>query len=112
MNGSSTRIDWDEDVVKHYVRQQAWLPAAREQMEASRQSGREPKYLTFCAANAIDVFLFLKEGLLKRDSETDIILNTYFCERRAEEFNEISNMIGAHDQGFLYQLRVTPPYSR
>lgn len=101
MNLSRTRLDWDVDVTKHYVRREAWLPAAIEQVEASRQSGREPKYLTFCAANAIDVFLFLKEGVISRDEQTDVVQNTYFCEKFPEEFNEISQLIGAHEQGFL-----------
>ena len=57
--------------------------------------------MTFCAANAIDVFLFLKEGLLSRDPHTDVILGTYFCEKDPREFNEISQRIGAHEQGFL-----------
>ena len=101
MNHASSRIDWDTDVIKHYVRRQAWLPAALAQIEASRRSGRQPKYLTFCAANAIDVFLFLKEGVISRDQRTDVVQDTYFCEKRDEEFNEISQLIGAHEQGFL-----------
>ena len=71
------------------------------QTETCRSSGREPKYLTFCAAEAIDVFLLLKEGVLTRDPNTDIVLNTYFCEKDSEDFNEISQLIGAHEQGFL-----------
>ena len=101
MNHARTRIDWDADVSKHYVRRRAWLPAALAQVEASRRSGRQPKYLTFCAANAIDVFLFLKEGVISRDRHTDVVQDTYFCERYDEEFNEISQLIGAHEQGFL-----------
>ena len=101
MNLARTRLDWSTDVIKHYVRRQAWLPAALDQVEASRNSGREPKYLTFCAAEAIDVFLFLKEGVLTRNPETDRVLNTYFCEQNEQDFNEISQLIGAHDQGFF-----------
>ena len=98
---ATTELDWDSDIAKHYVRRNAWLPTARAQARASRISGREPRYLTFCAAQAIDVFLFLKEGVLKRDPETDVVLNTYFCERNEYAFEEISRLIGAHEQGFL-----------
>ena len=101
MNNSTTRLDWDTDVAKHYVRRQAWLPAAVTQAESSRISGREPKYLTFCAAQAIDVFMLLKEGVLTRDPESGVVLNTYFCEKRPAEFNHISQSVGAHEQGFL-----------
>ena len=101
MNQATTKLNWDCDVVKHFVRRQAWLPAALAQAKATRRAGREPSYLTFCAANAIDVFLFLKEGLLSRNQETDVVLNTFFCERDEMDFNEISQQIGAHEQGFL-----------
>ena len=101
MSSEKKKIDWDSDVVKHYVRRHAWLPAAQDQFEASSLAGRDPSYLTFCAANAVDVFLFLKEGILIRDPETDVVLNTYFCEKEQTEFNEISQLIGAHEQGFL-----------
>ena len=101
MNSSSTRIDWDVDVVKHYVRRHAWLPAARSQRDATRGAGRQVTYLTFCAAQALDVFLFLKEGILTRDPETDVVSNAYFCEQKSDIFQEISELIGPHDQGFL-----------
>lgn len=101
MNPATTKIDWDGDVVKHYVRRQAWLPAAISQMEACESANRKPKYLTFCAAEAIDVFLFLMEGILSRDPQTDTVLDTYFCEKNAGDFNAISQLIGPHEQGFL-----------
>ena len=63
--------------------------------------GREPKYLTFCASQAIDVFMLLKEGVLTRDPKTDVVSNTYFCEEEADDFSEITRLIGAHEQGFL-----------
>lgn len=98
---STTKLDWNTDVEKHYVRRQAWLPAAMEQVEASRAAGRDPNYLTFCAAEAIDVFLFLREGVIQRDPLTDVVVDTYFCEKKDEQFNRISQLLGAHDQGFL-----------
>lgn len=101
MNLATSMLEWDTDVVKHYVRRQAWLPAAIDQAESTRDSGREPKYLTFCAAEAIDIFLFLKEGVLTRDPNTDSVLNTYFCEKDPLVFSEISQKVGPHEQGFF-----------
>ena len=98
---ATTKLDWDTDVVKHYVRRFGWLPAASDQFAASKNANRDPRYFTFCASNALDVFLFLNEGVLKRDPETDVVSNTYFCEARPDEFNRISQLIGAHEQGFL-----------
>ena len=87
---ATTKLDWDADVPKHYVRRFAWLPAAAAQFQASRSAYRDPSYFTFCASNAIDVFLFLKEGVISRAPATDVVLNTYFCEARDVEFNRIS----------------------
>ena len=101
MNRPTTKLNWDTDVVKHYIRRAAWLPALIAQSADSKSTGRKPKYLTFCAAQAIDVFLFLREGLLTRDTDTDSVLNTYFCEKDATGFNTISQLIGAHEQGFF-----------
>ena len=101
MNQGSTRINWDSDVIKHYVRTNAWLPAVTDQVNKSLKAGRDPTYLTFCAGNAIDVFMLLREGVLKRDSTTNLVTNTYFCEKNPGEFNEISNLIGSREQGFL-----------
>ena len=101
MTSENRKLDWDRDVVKHYVRRHAWLPAVQDQIQTSIDAGRSPKYLTFCASNAIDVFLFLREKVLRRDPETDVVLDTYFCEKEPTEFNEITRLIGAADQGFL-----------
>ena len=98
---ATTKVDWDADVAKHYVRRFGWLPAASAQFEASRDRNRVPKYFTFCASNALDVFLLLSEGVLNRDPETDVVSNTFFCEAKPAEFNRISQLIGAHEQGFL-----------
>ena len=101
MNIATTNLNWDNDVVKHFVRQRAWLPAALSQASTTRGMGREPKYLTFCAAQALDVFLLLKEGVLIRDESTNCVLNTYFCEKNAAVFGEITRLIGSAEQGFL-----------
>ena len=95
-----TKLHWDTDVVKHYVRKYGWLPAAKMQAQAALNSGRSPKYLSFCASEAVDIFLFLREGILKRNADTNVIERTYFCEDDPTDFGIISQLIGAHEQGF------------
>lgn len=96
----SPYINYDTDIVKHYVRVHGWLPAVEHR---SRRVGnqRSIKYLTFCASNAIDVFLLESEGYLQRDPETARLENVYFCERIPEDFGNISTLIGSSHQGFL-----------
>ena len=98
---SRKAVDWDTDAVKHFVRKNGWLPGAIAQFQNCQAAGRPLKYLTFCAAQAIDVFMLLKSGILQRDPETDCVLNTYFCEEKAEEFTLITELIGSDEQGFL-----------
>ena len=98
---SPKSLDWDTDPVKHFVRINGWLPAAMTQFQNCQAVGRSLKYLTFCAAQAIDVFMFLRSGILQRDPETDCVLNTFFCEVIADEFTRITELIGSHEQGFL-----------
>lgn len=98
---AKTRLDYDKDQPKHYVRVNGWLPAALDQLNLTEQCNRRLQYFTFCAANAIDVFLFLNNGLLRRDPETGIIENTYFCEKKPVEFSRITQLIGGSEPGFL-----------
>lgn len=95
-----TRLDYDSDILKHYVRLNAWLPAAREQHEAIANPG-PLRYFTFCAASAIDVFMLLDAGLLDREPDTGCIEGPFFCEEKPEDFNRISQLLGAHDQGIM-----------
>ena len=98
---ATTKLDWDNDVIKHFIRREIWLPAALAQANTCRDLGREPKYLTFCAAEAIDVFLFLKNGILARDPLTNYVMNAYFCEKDPQDFAEITRLVGSQEQGFL-----------
>ena len=101
MSTATTKLDWDDDVTKHFVRREVWLPAALDQANMCRDLGREPKYLTFCAAEALDVFLFLNNGILTRDSHSNCVTNAFFCEKDPLDFAEITRLIGSAEQGFL-----------
>ncbi len=101
------RIDFDTDLKKHYVRHNGWKQAFSKAVRTvenqinNENRKREFKYLTFCASNAIDVFMLEKGGLLKRDNETKRIDNVYFCEYDQHEFNKISTLIGSKEAGFF-----------
>jgi len=98
--------NYDTEVVKHYVRKSSWLQpfkAAYNRAERDYKNSKRTdrfKYLTFCAKNAIDVFLLEKEGLLYRDTETSRLVNVYFCEENDEDFIAIKQLIGSENQGF------------
>jgi hypothetical protein len=92
------RLNYDRDLAKHFVRVDGWLPAVKHR--AQRNGANTFRYLTFCAAEAIDVFLIEKEIPLSRDATTLRLSGVYFCERRLEDFPKIADLIGSQEQGF------------
>lgn len=102
-----TRIDYDTDVFKHYVRKQGWLEECifrQKQVLRDLRAGRRTQpftYFTFCASNAIDVFMLEQAGLLRRDAKTRRLENVYFCEYEQSEFERIVTRIGSSEGGFL-----------
>ena len=97
-----SQIDFATDTLKHYVRRCGWLIAAKNQKSAiSRRSKRIPlRYFTFCAAEAIDVFMLEREGIIERSAQTGRLEGVYFCERDLNEFGIIADLIGSPEQGF------------
>lgn len=95
------RINYEADPLKHYVRRHGWLTAARQQKQTIRRSKNIPlRYFTFCAAEAIDVFMLEREGILERSAETERLEGVYFCETEDESFGTIADLIGSPQQGF------------
>ncbi len=95
-------INFETDLPKHYVRRYGWLRAIQQQKQAIRKrSKRIPlRYFTFCAEDAIDVFMLEREEILKRSEETGYLEGVYFCEEDLEKFGKIANLIGSAEQGF------------
>src|SRR2546423_4463299 len=95
-------IDYSTDIFKHYVRSEGWLPACRQQARAIRNRSKKfpLRYFTFCAADAIDVFMLERAGILRRSEETGRLEGVFFCERNEEDFGRIADLIGSPAQGF------------
>ena len=96
-------ISFETDILKHYVRRYGWLTATKKQKNAIRNRSKKIplRYFTFCAADAIDVFMLEKEGILTRAQETGRLEGVYFCEKDDDEFGDIADLIGSPEQGFL-----------
>lgn len=51
-------IDYDSDLVKHFVRMDGWLPICRRRLKAiCSERPRRMRYFTFCATGAVDVLM-------------------------------------------------------
>jgi hypothetical protein len=95
-------IDYKTDISKHYVRRNGWLPACRNQVLAiKRRLKKAPlRYFTFCAADAIDVFMLEREKIIQRHAITGRLEGVFFCERNEDDFGKIADLIGSPEQGF------------
>lgn len=102
----SKKLNYNTDPVKHFVRAKGWLPAFRTIKNFVDREVREKKrterckYLTFCAVQAVDVFMLEQSRYIHRDTNTKRLNNVYFCETELESFSAIKQMIGAADNGF------------
>ena len=98
-----SNINFEKDLLKHYVRKCCWLNAAKKQKQAikNRSKNIPLRYFTFCAAEAIDVFMLEYEGILERSKKTGYLESVYFCEKDPGDFARIANLIGLSAQGFL-----------
>lgn len=101
MENSASRIDYDKDILKHSVRIMGWLPACAYRFNRISRENRPLKYFTFCASNAIDVFMLEREGIIQRNTKTDHLDGVYYCEEDPDEFRKIAELVGSEAQGFL-----------
>lgn len=92
-----SRIDYDTDLPKHYVRMKGWLPATRERARRARSAPL--RYFTFCAAQAVDIFMLESEGILRRD-QAGRLAEIYFCESDAPSFEAITDSVQSREPGF------------
>jgi hypothetical protein len=95
-------IDYRTDIPKHYVRKKGWLPACRSQAQAIRNRSRNIplRYFTFCAAEAIDVFMLEQNRVVRRSGQTGRLEGIFFCEKDEAAFGQIADLIGSPEQGF------------
>ncbi|WP_165226413.1 hypothetical protein [Aquisphaera insulae] len=102
-----SRIDYDTDIVKHFVRYDGWLQALKYRHQAVRRAingkrrTQPMNYFTFCASSAIDVFMLERAKLLKRDRSSGRLENVYYCEADEQEFAKIASLLGSGEAGFM-----------
>lgn len=82
--------DWDTYVCKHCARLYGWLPAAIEYRQGIRKASL--KYFTLCDVQAIDIFMFEKEGILARDANGRLP-NVVICEEDPHKVPEIMQIV-------------------
>jgi len=94
---------WWNDPKKHCKRLDYWLPHWRA-LALRLEGARRIRYFTLCARSMIDIFMLVKEKILAIDAENYSISSVSFCECDEDQFDEIREMIGREDAGFLGRL--------
>jgi hypothetical protein len=64
-------FQFEDCLLKHYIRRDVWLPQCRERRNSIRKvsgnkAARRLRYFTFCAVGALDVLLLDREGIIRR----------------------------------------------
>jgi hypothetical protein len=102
-----SNINYRNDIPKHYVRKYGWLPACQLQARVikNRIKKNPLRYFTFCAADAIDVFMLARKGILKMSDQTGRIEGVFFCEKDEQAFGKIAALIGSLNKGSRANLK-------
>jgi hypothetical protein len=75
---------------KHWVRKDGWLPTSK--TYAQKNKKKYLKYFTLCAEEAIDIFLFEREGLLHRDKNQEL-QDVFICEKNGNVAQRILELV-------------------
>jgi len=94
---------WWNDLKKHRKRCDHWLPRWKVLAEKIGEK-RDVRYLTLCARSMIDVFMLVREKLLKLDAESGAIASVRFCECDQEQFAEITDLVATEGAGFFGRI--------
>lgn len=95
------RFKYEDCLLKHYIRTQAWLPLCRARKAAVNPKGtqrthrRELRYFTFCAAGAIDVLMLDVAGVLHPDGEGHFSTVCFFDRTREDVIETQKRIPGA-----------------
>jgi len=82
-------VNYDECLLKHYVRRHGWLPLCRERLKLVRQAqttktNRRIRYFTFCAVGAVDVLMLDIARIVIR-SDSGRFDNVVFFDKAIED---------------------------
>ena len=90
-------IDYETDLLKHFVRMDGWLPACKRRFEQIHSGGksRRLKYFTFCAVGAVDVLMLDIEGIIRRSNDDRFDTVVYFDHDEEAVFETEKRIPGA-----------------
>jgi hypothetical protein len=83
----TTAFKYEDDLLKHYIRTEAWLPLCRRRLRSLRNQStaktmRRLRYFTFCAVGAIDVLMLDVEKVLVRSDSRGFDTVCFFDKSR------------------------------
>ena len=92
-------INYEEDQLKHYVRVKGWLPLCkrrRTQLQTRpEKQKRRLRYFTFCAVNAVDVYMLEVARVIRRSGAAKFDTVFFFDRTREDVDNTQARIPGA-----------------
>src|SRR5437660_1637212 len=90
-------IDFENDIVKHYVRLNGWLPLCRQRLKTiqATEGERRLRYFTFCARHAMDVLMLDVAKVLIRSASKRFDSVVFFDRDQESILDTIKRIPGA-----------------
>ncbi len=112
----SEPFEFEDCLLKHYVREHGWVPACKSRLAHIRSIGepRRLRYFTFCAIGAVDVLLLDVKGIIRRSQSGHFDTITFF-DRSSEAVDATTKRIpGAYGLpgDFVKIMNLPLPMSR
>jgi hypothetical protein len=92
---------YENDLLKHHVRTDGWLPRCQRRLKLVRATARKPtearriKYLTFCAVGAIDVLMLDIAKVIRRSNSKEFDTVVFFDRTEVEVVETQKRIPGA-----------------
>jgi hypothetical protein len=93
---------YEDDLLKHYVRTEAWLPRCSRRLKivrtnaGKRSKARRLRYFTFCAVGAIDVLMLDVAKIIRQSNNREFDTVVFFDRGELEIVETQKRIPGAH----------------
>jgi len=95
-------FEYEDDLLKHFVRTEGWLPRCRRRLRIVRANASKPtsarrlRYFTFCAVGAIDVLMLDVAKIIRRSKDKEFDTVVFFDRNEIDVVETQKRIRGAH----------------
>ena len=95
-------FEFEDDLLKHFVRTEGWLPRCRRRLRIVRAKAKTPassrrlRYFTFCAVGAVDVLMLDVAKVIRQSSNKEFDTVVFFDRNEIDVVETQKRIRGAH----------------